>query len=67
VAVGWCGLDYSGSGYEHVVGCYEYGNEPSGSIIFFIIYLKAITKYFLLANVLVFLQYLGGAQRPHPS
>jgi hypothetical protein len=40
--------------------------------VFFIIYLLAIRKYlqihyFLLANVLVFLPYLGGVQRPHPS
>jgi hypothetical protein len=39
--------------------------------IFFIIYLISIMKYlhiqyFLLANVLVFLRYLG-VQRPHPS
>jgi hypothetical protein len=25
-------LDQSGSGYEHVAGCCECGNEPSGSI-----------------------------------
>jgi len=30
--VGRCGLDSSGSGYEPVVGPYEGGNEPSGSI-----------------------------------
>ena len=26
------GLDWSGSGYEPMVGCCEHGNEPSGSI-----------------------------------
>jgi hypothetical protein len=30
--VGSFGLDSSGSGYGQVVGSYEHGNEPSGSI-----------------------------------
>jgi hypothetical protein len=29
--VGWYGQDSSGSGYGLVEGCYEHGNEPSGS------------------------------------
>jgi hypothetical protein len=30
--VGGCELDSSGSGYGPVVGCSEYGNDPSGFI-----------------------------------
>jgi hypothetical protein len=30
--VGEFGLDISGSGQRAVLGCYEYGNEVSGSI-----------------------------------
>jgi len=28
----WHGLDWSGSDYNHMAGCCECGNEPSGSI-----------------------------------
>jgi hypothetical protein len=30
--MGTCGLDSCGSGYGLVASCYEYGNEPSGSL-----------------------------------
>jgi hypothetical protein len=30
--MGWCGLDWSGSGYGPVEGFCEYGNEPPGSL-----------------------------------
>jgi len=30
--VGRCGLDATGSGYRAVVGSYEHGNEPLGSM-----------------------------------
>jgi hypothetical protein len=30
--MGWCVLDWSGSGYGHVESSYEFGDEPSGSI-----------------------------------
>jgi hypothetical protein len=30
--MGWCGLDWSGSGLGPVVGACECGDEPSGSI-----------------------------------
>jgi hypothetical protein len=31
--VGACGLDSSGPGWQPVVGCCQYGNEPSDSIL----------------------------------
>jgi hypothetical protein len=30
--MGWCGLDWSGSGQEQVESSCEFGIEPSGSI-----------------------------------
>jgi hypothetical protein len=30
--IGWCGLDWSGSGWGQVESSYECGNEPAGSI-----------------------------------
>jgi hypothetical protein len=30
--MGWCGVDWSGSGYGQVDKSYECGNDPSGSI-----------------------------------
>jgi hypothetical protein len=30
--MGWCGVDWSGSGWVQVKSCCEHGNEPSGSI-----------------------------------
>jgi hypothetical protein len=31
--MGWCGLDYSGSGYGPIEGCCEHDNEPSRLIL----------------------------------